>query len=179
MKIAVFCASSTPNNNRYAKAAEELGKAIARGGHQLYYGGSNLGLMGVLSGAVMKEGGYVVAVIPSLFSESIIKSQTVSELRIVGSMAERKEQMIAEADVFIALPGGIGTIDEVAEVMVANQLKQVDKPIILVNIDGFYTHFIAQLEMMQREGLMRAERHTGLMVVDSVEAAIESINKRN
>ena len=168
MNISVFCASSQPRNTRIAEAAAELGRRLALGGHTLLYGGSNLGLMGTVSGAAMENGGHVVGVIPTLFSEDIIRSQRVTELVRVRSMAERKEYLIAHSDVFVALPGGIGTLDEVAEVMVANQLQIVDgkrildgnyrtKPMILLNIDGYYDPFLEQLRLTKEEGLMRSD----------------------
>ena len=178
MNIAVFCGSSMPRNKEIVEAATALGRRIAQEGHILVYGGSNLGLMGVVSGAALEEGGRVVGVIPNLFSEDIIRSQRVTELVRVGSMAERKERILALCDAFIALPGGIGTIDEVSEVMVANQLQIVDgqrvldgsyktKPMILLNIDSYYNPFLEQLRLVKEEGLMRSD--AGLISVNSVE----------
>ena len=183
--IAVFCASSLPRNPRIAEAAAELGRGIAAGGHTLLYGGSNLGLMGVVSGAAMDGGGHVVAVIPTLFSEEIINSQRVTELVRVKSMAERKEYLIAHSDAFVALPGGIGTLDEVSEIMVANQLQIVDgkrvmdgtfrpKPVVLLNIDGYSDSFLAQIQRAHEEGLMRSD--AGLVAVDSVLDILELLD---
>ncbi len=178
MHIAVFCGASLPHSEQITEAARQLGRAIARGGHTLLYGGSNLGLMGATSGAVLQEGGRVVGVIPTFFSDDIIHSQPVSELVRVRTLAERKEYLIAHSDAFVALPGGIGTIDEVSEVMVANQLQIVDgqrvldgsykpKPMILLNIDGYYNPFLDQLRLTKEEGLMRSD--AGLISVNSVE----------
>lgn len=178
MHIAVFCGSSMPHNNKIISDSRELGRRIAQEGHTLVYGGSNLGLMGVVSGAALEEGGRVVGVIPNLFSDDIIHSQRVTELVRVGSMAERKERIMEMCDAFIALPGGIGTIDEVSEVMVANQLQIVGgqrildgsyrtKPMILLNIDGYYNPFLDQLRLTKEEGLMRSD--AGLISVNSVE----------
>lgn len=178
MHIAVFCGSSMPHSNEIAAAARELGRRIAQEGHTLVYGGSNLGLMGVVSGAALEAGGRVVGVIPNLFSDDIIHSQRVTELVRVSSMAERKERIMEMCDAFVALPGGIGTIDEVSEVMVMNQLQIVGgqrildgtyktKPMILLNIDGYYNPFLAQLDAMRAEGLLRST--AGLVSADSVE----------
>ena len=178
MHIAVFCGSSLPRNKEIVEAAAVLGRRIAREGHTLVYGGSNLGLMGVVSGAALEEGGRVVGVIPNLFSDDIIHSQRVTELVRVRSMAERKEYLIAHSDAFVALPGGIGTIAEVSEVMVMNQLQIVGgqrvldgtyktKPMILLNIDGYYNPFLEQLRLVKEEGLMRSD--AGLISVESVE----------
>lgn len=168
MNVSVFCGASLPHSEQITEAARQLGRAIARGGHTLLYGGSNLGLMGAISGAALQEGGRVVGVIPTFFSDDIIHSQPVSELVRVRSLAERKEYLIAHSDAFVALPGGIGTLDEVSEVMVANQLQIVNnrraldgsyktKPMILLNIDGYYNPFLEQLRLTKEEGLMRSD----------------------
>lgn len=177
MHISVFCGASHPHSEQITEAARQLGRAIARGGHTLLYGGSNLGLMGAMSGAALQEGGRVVGVIPTFFSDDIIHSQPVSELVRVRSLAERKEYLIAHSDAFVALPGGIGTLDEVLEVMVANQLGLVrdrsganqsqGKPMILLNLGGYYNPFLAQLDAMRAEGLLRSA--AGLVAVGSVD----------
>ena len=185
MNISVFCASSQPRNPRIAEAAAELGRRLALGEHTLLYGGSNLGLMGTLSGAALEHGGRVVGVIPTLFSEDIIRSQPVTELVRVRSMAERKEYLIAHSDAFVALPGGIGTLDEVSEVMVMNQLQIVNgkraldgsymtKPMILLNLEGFYNPFLEQLRVIKENGLMRCDG--GLVAVASVEECLNILN---
>ena len=170
MHIAVFCGSSMPRNKEIVEAAAAvLGRRLAEEGHTLIYGGSNLGLMGVVSGAALQKGGHVVGVIPTLFSEEIIRSQPVTELVRVRSMAERKEYIIARSDAFVALPGGIGTLDEVLEVMVANQLKQIDKPMYLLNLDGFFNPFLEQLRQMHQMGFVRKGGEASLHAVESVE----------
>ena len=169
MNISVFCGSSSPKNEEYNAAARELGRRIADEGHTLLYGGSNLGLMGEVSGAAMERGGTVVAVIPTIFSEAVIRSQPVSRLVRVSTMAQRKEYLIAHSDAFVALPGGIGTLDEVSEVMVANQLQHLNKPMVLLNIDGFYDPFLAQLRVMHDAGFVRKGAETALHTVASVD----------
>ncbi|MBP5541849.1 MAG: TIGR00730 family Rossman fold protein [Bacteroidales bacterium] len=182
MNISVFCGSSMPHNKEIVEAAATLGRRIAQEGHTLVYGGSNLGLMGVVSGAALEAGGHVVGVIPNLFSDDIIYSQAVTELVRVRSMAERKERIMEACNAFVALPGGIGTLDEVSEVMVMNQLQIYDgqrvldgsyitKPMILLNINGFYNPFLEQMRLVKEEGLMRSE--AGLVAVDSVQEVLE------
>ena len=177
MNIAVFCGSGLPGDSRITKAAETLGRRLAEEGHTLIYGGSNLGLMGVVSGAALAQGGHVVGVIPTLFSEEIIRSQRVTELVRVRSMAERKEYIIAHSDAFVALPGGIGTLDEVLEVMVANQLKQIDKPMYLLNMDGFFNPFLEQLRQMHQMGFVRATGEASLHAVSSTEELFIKLNQ--
>lgn len=194
MHIAVFCGSSMPRNKEIVEAAVVLGRRIAQEGHTLVYGGSNLGLMGVVSGAALEEGGRVVGIIPNLFSDDIIHSQRVTELVRVSSMAERKERIMEMCDAFVALPGGIGTIDEVSEVMVMNQLGLVrdhsganhqpwqrildgsyrTKPMILLNIDGYYNPFLDQLRLVKEEGLMRSD--AGLVSMGSVLDVLEYLD---
>lgn len=175
MHISVFCGASLPHSEQITEAARQLGRGIARGGHTLLYGGSNLGLMGVTSGAALQEGGRVVGVIPTFFSDDIIHSQPVSELVRVRTLAERKEYLIAHSDAFVALPGGIGTLDEVLEVMVANQLHHLGKPMILLNCGGYYNPFLAQLDAMRAEGLLRSA--AGLVSADSVEEIFLKLNQ--
>lgn len=173
MNISVFCGATLPHNKAYIDAARQLGRLIALEGHTLLYGGSNLGLMGVVSSAALAEGGTVVGVIPTLFSEEIILSQPVTQLVRVSSLAERKTHLLAHSDAFIALPGGIGTLDEVTEVMVANQLQHTNKPVMLINLDGYYDPFLQQLERFQTEGLMRSQ--TGYLSSITSMASLTSI----
>ena len=174
MNISVFCGSSQPRNEQIAVAARELGRQIAIGGHTLLYGGSNLGLMGHVSSGALETGGTVIAVIPTFFSEEIINSQKVSEIVRVNSMAERKEYLIAHSDAFIALPGGIGTLDEVLEVLVHNQLGPLrdaahrDKPMILFNANGFFDPFLEQIKVMDTEGFFRSGRNAAPLVADHI-----------
>ena len=175
MNISVFCGASLPHSEQITEAARQLGRAIARGGHTLLYGGSNLGLMGVTSGAALQEGGRVVGVIPTFFSDDIIHSQPVSELVRVRTLAERKEYLIAHSDVFVALPGGIGTLDEVLEVMVANQRPHLGTPMILLNLGGYYNPFLAQLDAMRAEGLLRST--AGLVAVEDVNEALSFLTR--
>ena len=181
MNISVFCASSHPNNPEITVAATELGRRIAIAGHTLLYGGSNLGLMGNVSGAAMYNGGRVVAVIPTFFSEEIINSQKVSQIIRVKSMAERKEYLIANSDAFIALPGGIGTLDEILEVMVDNQLGPIrnnnhkDKPIILYSPNGFYDNFIRQIKTMRENGFFRSGRAPNISAYESMDEITRTI----
>ena len=156
MNISVFCGATLPRNEAYIDAARQLGTWLAQQHHTLLYGGSNLGLMGVVSGAALAAGGTVVGVIPTLFSEEVILSQPVTQLVRVASLAERKAYLLAHSDLFIALPGGIGTLDEVTEVMVANQLGQMHKPMVLLNLEGYYDTFLQQVERFKAEGLMRS-----------------------
>ena len=176
MTIVVYCSSQAGLEEKYQRLAHDLGTWIGQNGHTLLYGGSNAGLMHVTAAAVHEAGGHVVGVIPNLFSDDIIYSQAVTELVRVRSMAERKERIMEACNAFVALPGGIGTLDEVLEVMVANQLKQIDKPMYLLNLDGFYNLFLEQLRQMHQMGFVRATGEASLHAVSDVNELFSMFN---
>ena len=175
MNISVFCGATLPRNPEYIHAARHLGQLLAQGGHTLLYGGSNLGLMGTVSGAVLEGGGRVVGVIPSFFTEEIILSQPVTELVRVATIAERKEYLIAHSDAFIALPGGIGTIDETFEVLVANQLGLCSKPMGLLNTLGFFNPQYNMLRRMEADGLYNLTDARYLIIDDQPEGLLQML----
>lgn len=175
MNISVFCGATLPRNPEYIHAARHLGQFLAQGGHTLLYGGSNLGLMGTVSGAVLEGGGRVVGVIPSFFTEEIILSQPVTELVRVATIAERKEYLIAHSDAFIALPGGIGTIDETFEVLVANQLGLCSKPMGLLNTLGFFNPQYDMLRRMEADGLYNLTDARYLIIDDQPEGLLQML----
>lgn len=179
LNISVFCGATLPSNQKYIHTTQQLGQLIAQNGHTLLYGGSNLGLMGTISSAVLQGGGHVVGVIPSFFSEKIILSQSVSELVRVASMAERKEYLIAHSDAFIALPGGIGTIDEIFEVLVANQLGLSHKPIGLLNINNFYQNLMATLQHMEEEGFYNLANAKYLILENQPELLLQRLTNHH
>lgn len=152
--IGVFCASHIGRNPLFQSAARQLGRLIASEGRTLVYGGSNLGYMGTVSTAALDQGGRVVSVIPTLFSEEVINSQPRAETIRVNSMQERKSRMLEMCDAFIALPGGIGTLDEISEVLMSNQLRLCRKPIGLLNAEGYYDHFVELIHHMESEDLV-------------------------
>ncbi len=176
MNISVFCGATLPRNPEYINAAHQLGILLAQHGHTLLYGGSNLGLMGVVSSASLERGGHVIGVIPSFFSEEIILSQPVSELVRVATIAERKEYLIAHSDAFIALPGGIGTIDETFEVLVANQLGLCSKPMGLLNTLGFFNPQYDMLRRMEADGLYNLTDARYLIIDDQPESLLQMLS---
>lgn len=162
--IAVFCASHIGRNPAYQSAAREFGRLIASQGCTLVYGGSNLGYMGTVSTAALDGGARVVGIIPTFFSEEIINSQPRSEVVRVASLQERKSRMLECSDAFVALPGGIGTLDEITEVLSANQLQLCCKPMGLLNIEGYFDPFLQQLHRMTNDGLIRPGTESTLLV---------------
>lgn len=177
MHIAVFCASRMGGNPKYQSTAQELGQLVALHGHTLVYGGSNLGYMGVVSTAALDAGGRVISIIPTIFSPEVINSQPRAETRLVTSMQERKSQMIDLCDAFIALPGGIGTLDEVFEVLMSNQLNLCNKPMALLNIDGYFDPLLQQIDRMIADGLLLPQSIRALSVASTPASLLAEIEK--
>lgn len=174
--IAVFCASHLGHNPLFQSTAQTLGQLIALNGHTLVYGGSNCGYMGTVSTAAIESGGHVVGIIPTFFSDEIIHSQPRAEICLVASMQERKALMLEMSDAFIALPGGVGTLDEISEVLMSNQLKLTHKPIGLLNVDGYYNPLLQQFERMIQDGVLSNESINLLIVDDNPEALLKKLD---
>lgn len=136
--ITVFMGSENGNNPKFIKIAEELGKKIADENHKLIYGGSDEGLMGTVALSVMKNGGEVIGITPHNLAEEAISASEITELIDVPNMDIRKQKLISMGDVSIALPGGMGTLEEIGQVLSWNKIKLSDSPLVLLNIDGFY-----------------------------------------
>ncbi len=164
-RICVFCGSNPGGNSTYAQAARELGAVIARQGLGMVYGGGNIGLMGVVADAVLAHGREVIGVIPQALVDKELAHRGLTELRIVQSMHERKALMAELAHAFIALPGGYGTLDEFCEIVTWAQLGLHRKPCGLLNVDGFYGPFLAQIDHAVQAGFIRKE-HRSLIVVE-------------
>jgi uncharacterized protein (TIGR00730 family) len=152
--VCVFCGSSVPADPRYRDAACELGALIARRNVTLVYGGGSTGLMGELADAALGQGGRVIGVIPAGLFAREVGHTGLTELREVTSMHERKQLMYDLSDAFIALPGGLGTLEELAEVTTWSQLGLHSKPVALLNAGGFWDPLLAQLDLMARTGLL-------------------------
>jgi uncharacterized protein (TIGR00730 family) len=170
--VCVFCGSSTPPDTRYRDAARALGTLMARSGIDLVYGGGRVGLMGQLADAALAAGGRVTGVIPvGLFSREIGHTG-LTELHEVASMHERKQLMYDLSDAFIALPGGLGTLEELAEVTTWSQLGLHRKPIVLLDVDAFWEPLITQLDRMVGVGLLKPANRDLVQRAQSAEAAL-------
>ncbi len=156
-RLCVFCGSSAGRDPAYAACAATLGETLARRGIGLVYGGGGIGLMGVVADAVLAAGGQVTGVIPQALVEAELGHPGVADLRVVGSMHERKALMAELSDGFVALPGGLGTVEELAEVLTWAQLGLHTKPCGVVNVRGFYDPFLTQLDLATAEGFVRPE----------------------
>jgi uncharacterized protein (TIGR00730 family) len=162
-RLCVFCGSSTGVRPEYLDAARSLGAALAKRGIGLVYGGASVGLMGAVADAALDAGGEVIGVIPTALWEKEIAHRDLTELRVVGSMHERKAQMAELSDGFVALPGGIGTLEELFEVWTWSQLGLHRKPVALLNVAGYYTPLLQFLDSAVTERFLRAE-HRGMLV---------------
>ena len=166
MRICVFCGSSAGIRPAYAAMAAALGRAMAARGIGLVYGGSRVGLMGAIADATLAAGGSAIGVIPQALVDKEIAHNGLSELRIVRSMHERKAMMADLSAGFVALPGGIGTLEELFEIWTWAQLGDHRKPVAMLNVDGFYDGLLAFLDRQSSEGFVRRE-HRDMLIVES------------
>jgi uncharacterized protein (TIGR00730 family) len=155
MNICVFCGSATGKNPVYAEAARELGRLFGKNSHNLVYGGGNIGLMGILADAVIQHQGEVIGVIPDFLLKREVGHQGISKLEVVPSMHVRKKRMADLAHGFIAMPGGWGTLEELAEILTWRQLGIIHQPIGLLNINGFFNPLLEQMRLMVNEGFLK------------------------
>ena len=155
--ICVYCGSNNGERPEYEAAAETLGKTIAKAGIRLIYGGGSIGLMGTVARTVLANGGGVTGIIPQFLKDREVMLGEASELIVTDDMHERKRLMFERSDAFITLPGGIGTLEEVVEMMTWAQLDQHTKPILIVNIAGFWDSLIGLFDHMANEGFLRKE----------------------
>ncbi len=169
--VAVFCSAADGNRPGYAQAARELGRLLAEGGIGLIYGGANVGLMGAVADAALAGGGRVVGVIPHVLVDKEVAHRGVQELHVVDTMHTRKRLMGELADAFLILPGGFGTFEELFEVLAWQTLKLHAKPVVLVNVEGFYDRLLDFLDVCEQEGMLRGNRGA-LLVAGSVDEAL-------
>jgi uncharacterized protein (TIGR00730 family) len=171
----VFCGSSSGSRPEYGDAAREVGSLLAARGIDLVYGGGAVGLMGMLADACLGGGGRVIGVIPvGLFSREVGHTG-VTELHEVGSMHERKQLMYERSDAFLALPGGYGTLEELAEVTTWSQLGLHAKPVALLDVAGFWNPLVHQLDAMVAEGFLRAANRKLVQLTRTPEEALEHL----
>ena len=176
-RLCVFCGSSPGAMPEYSQAARRLGSLLAQRQVGLVYGGGNVGMMGQLAKAVIEQGGEVIGVIPRELLEKKVAYTALSDLRVVGSMHERKALMAELADGFIALPGGLGTLEEFFEVWTWAQLGLHQKPCGLLNICDYYTPLITFLDHLVTQGFLAAAHRSMVMVEEHPEALLEQFDQ--
>jgi uncharacterized protein (TIGR00730 family) len=170
--VAVFCASADGAVPAYREAAEELGRTLAARDLGLIYGGAKVGLMGAVADAALAAGGHVTGVIPHVLVDLEVAHEGITELHVTSTMHTRKALMAERADAFFVLPGGFGTLEEMFEVLAWQTLKLHSKPVVLLNIAGFYDTLLGFLDVCDREGMLRGNRGI-LLVANTAEEALE------
>ena len=177
MKICVFCGSSMGNDIRYQEAAAQLGEVLAQNDCILYYGGGNVGLMKVIADKMIEKGKEVVGVMPNLILDMEIGHDGISKMIEVDSMSERKTILINESDAFIAMPGGFGTLDELFEIVVLNQLRITDKPVALYNTLNYFDSIIQFIDHAVGQGFIRKEHRDNIIVSDNPELLFQELSR--
>jgi uncharacterized protein (TIGR00730 family) len=175
MKVCVFAASSSRIDGAYSAEASKLGTLLAEAGMEVIYGGGGIGLMGKLADAVLKGGGKITGVIPEFMRAEGWGHAGISEIIVTSDMGERKKRMFEEADAVVALPGGIGTIEELTEAITLKQLGFYKGPIIILNTLNYYKSFIEFLDQMISSHFLRREHRGIWKVVNTPEEAMEAL----
>ena len=174
-RICVFCGSSPGVDPVFGDAARALGRSMVERGLELVYGGGSVGLMGIVADEILGRGGVVRGVIPHSLFVREVGHRGLTECRIVSSMHERKQIMVDLSDAFVSLPGGYGTLDETFEALTWAQLGIHAKPLVLVNVRGFWDHLVAACDRMVTDGFLKQENRDLLNVVATPEAALDLI----
>jgi uncharacterized protein (TIGR00730 family) len=170
-RLCVFCGSNAGARAAYTESAAALGRLLAARGIAIVFGGSHLGLMGALAEAALKAGGEVIGVMPRALVAKEVADLRLADLRVVGSMHERKALMAELADGFLALPGGFGTFEEFCEVLTWTQLGFHAKPCGLLNVEGYYDHLLKLFDHAAAEGFLKP-RHRAMVLCDTDPAAL-------
>jgi uncharacterized protein (TIGR00730 family) len=176
-RVCVFCGSSPGARPAYAEATTELARVLVAEGLELVYGGADVGLMGTLADTVLAEGGEATGVIPRALVEKEIAHNGLSDLRVVGSMHERKALMADLADAFVALPGGLGTLEELLEIYTWAQLGLHQKPCALLDVEGYYAGIATFLGHAVEERFLREEHRAMLIVEREPRALIDRLSR--
>jgi hypothetical protein len=175
-KIVVFCGSSLGFNPVYKEAAIELGNYFVNNNIGLVYGGGKIGMMGILSDTILAKEGEVIGVIPKLLEKEEVVHSGVQEMIVCKNMSERKVIMSKLVDGYITLPGGFGTLDELFEALTLNQLQIEQKPVGLLNVNGFFDATLLQLNKMVEEGYIKSENLNLLIVATTVDELLHKMN---
>lgn len=178
MNITVYLGASDGNDESFKSAIKELGTWIGTSGNTLVYGGSKTGLMGKLADSVLNAGGKVIGVEPQFLIDAKVQHEALTELFITKDMSERRTKMIELGEVFVAFPGGTGTLDEVSEVMCKISMKQLNAPCILYNLDGYYNSLKELLNHMIEKEFSSKQRQEGIFFADNLEDIKQIVNKK-
>lgn len=173
--LAVYCGSSPGNDSRFVAAAVAAGKALARRGIRMVYGGGGVGLMGAVADAALAADGQVTGVIPAFLDTRELKHPGVTDMRVVATMHERKLMMVEESDAFIALPGGFGTLDELFEVLTWAQLRIHQHPVGLLNVDGFFDHLLGFLDHLVATAFLTAQDRARILTAPDIDSLLDQL----
>jgi uncharacterized protein (TIGR00730 family) len=174
--ILVYCGANPGTKAIYKEAAEKLGKVLAENNIRLIYGGGSLGLMGIIADAVLAKNGQVTGIIPHFLDRMEVGHKSLPEMHKVETMHERKALMEKLCDGIITLPGGYGSMDELFEILSWSQLGLHQKPVGLLNLNGFYDHLLKQLDVMVEEGFLKVENRNLLIESDNIEDLMEKMS---
>lgn len=175
--LAVFCGSSNGHNPLYTEAAQAIAETMVENNIGLVYGGGNRGLMGIVAETIHQRGGYVIGIIPELLNRpDVVIRKVEDELIVASDMHERKALMYERSDGFVALPGGIGTLEEILEIYTWLQLGYHKKPVALLNTGGFYDHLIELLTHANGEGFLKDDIMNSLIIADDVPSLFERLD---
>jgi uncharacterized protein (TIGR00730 family) len=178
MRVCIFAASSSRIDGEYGDAAVHLGRLLAREGMEVVFGGGGIGLMGKLADAVLENGGKITGVIPAFMQEEGWGHNRLTEMIVTGDMSERKKTMFSMADAVVALPGGVGTLEEMTEAITLKQLSLFYGPVIILNTLGYYDSLLAFIDHMIATNFMRFE-HKGIWeVVNTPEEVITALSRK-
>lgn len=176
LRLCIYCGSSRGTNSAFAEAAAEVGRHLAANGIGLVYGGGHVGLMGIVADAALAADGEVIGVIPQALQEKELGHDRLTEMHVVGSMHERKQLMVDLSDGFIALPGGVGTLDELFETFTWLQLGFHRKPVGLLNVAGYFDRMSEFLDLMTRDGFMKPQHRSSLIEEAGIACLIEKMS---
>lgn len=179
MKITVFCGANNGRNEAYKENAMEVGKWIATNNHTLVYGGGKVGLMGIIADTVLEKNSEVIGIMPQFLVDREISHTGITEFIIVDDMSERKTKLVDLGDVFIALPGGPGTLEEISQVISWVRVGKKDAPCILMNVDGYYDFLEQYFDKMVKEGFLTKEDRARILFAKSVSEMEEFIDNYN
>jgi uncharacterized protein (TIGR00730 family) len=175
--ICVFCGSSMGNSVDFSEAAQRVGNYFVSNNIKLIYGGADVGLMKIIADTVIEGGVDVIGIMPEMLIEKEVAHLGLTKLISVSTMAERKELMMDYSDGFIAMPGGFGTLDELSEILTHNQLRISDKPIGLLNINGFFDNLLRFFDDAVKAGFVRSEHRSNIIVSSDIVELIEKMNE--
>jgi uncharacterized protein (TIGR00730 family) len=176
MKVCVFCGSSMGNSPVYKEEAKRVAKYFVNHNISLVYGGANVGLMKILADVMLENKREVIGVMPKMLIEKEVAYFDISKLYEVDSMAERKDKMLELSDAFVALPGGFGTLDELSEILTFNQLRITDKPMGILNVNGYFDYLLKFLDHAVETGYVRQEHRNNLIVANNIETLLRKMN---